>query len=123
MLADLEWQMIAHEAEFSATLDELQKTFILVNPEAIQVFLRANRPVASLLKGALPNFVKAFGTGTPLALDLLDDEADARSLYAVARWRGTSEEARHALQNFDDSWLIPNLGRTSGRIVFTYELV
>jgi hypothetical protein len=123
ILADLEWQMIAHEAEFSDTLDSLKKRFIFVNSTAVQEFLRKNRSLAPLLMDALPHLVNSFGSQTPLALDLLSEETDARIIYAIALCQASAANSRAALGRFDDLWLIPNLSKINGRIVFTYEFV
>ena len=123
MFQDMERQILFGEAEFQDTLDMLKSRFIFSNAEAVEDFLKTHRGLAAVLLEAAPYMAKAFGEETPLALEIMPEDGLPRTIYALAIWRGERTESRNALKSFDDSWLMRNLKRASGRIVFDYELI
>src|SRR5271163_1797130 len=117
VIDELERQMSEHNAEFAGMLDRLKHLFIFTNAEAVENFLRSYRALAPILIDAEPFFREAFNK-TPLALDVMNEEGAARTIYALALWRGEREKARAALRTFDEKWWLDNMRKTSGKIVF-----
>jgi hypothetical protein len=120
---DMEHQILFVDTEFQNSLDILKSRFIFNNAEAVEDFLRNHRGLASVLLEAAPHMKKAFGEETPLALEIMQEDGSPRVIYALARWRGGRAESRNALNSFDESWLMSNLKKSAGRIVFDYELI
>lgn len=118
----LEQQMSDAENELGQLLDELGKIFVFISSEDVKTFLRGHRGIPSLLIEAAPHFRKAFGNA-PLALDVVTEEGNPRTIYALAQWGEERREAKKALRDFDEQWWISNLQKAGGKVVFDYELV
>jgi hypothetical protein len=123
MFKDMERQILFGETEFQDTLDMLKSRFIFSNAEAVKDFLKTHRGLAAVLLEAAPYMAKAFGEKTPLALEIMPEDGLPHTIYALAMWRGECARSRNALNNFDESWLMRNLKKAAGRIVFDYELI
>ena len=111
------------DTKFQDTLDILKRKFIFKHADAVEAFLRSHRGSSSVLLEAAPYMAQAFGEQTPLALEIMQEDDSPRTIYALAMWRGERAKAREARTNFDESWLMPNLKKAAGRIVFDYELI
>lgn len=120
---DMEHQIPSAETEFKDSLDIVKRRFIFSNTEAVEDFLETHRGLASVLLEAAPYMAKAFGEETPLALEIMPEDGLPRVIYALAMWRGEPAKSRKALNSFDELWLMRNLKKAAGRIVFDYELI
>ena len=123
MFDSLEQQMRVSQVEFGNSVKRVREKYVFSNVEAVQYFLESHRTVAPLLIEAAPHFAAAFGSQTPLVLEVLIEDEAPHSVYALAVWNGDGDEARTNLQKFDDGWLDRNLQAVNGRIVFDYELI
>jgi hypothetical protein len=110
-------------SEQQQLLDRLQQGYIFGERSKIVSFLEDRPSLPQILLEALPHLAESFGPSTTLQLQLPVEEDVPVAIYAVALWRGTLEDARTALQHFDDSWWSNSSKRASGRIVFDYQLV
>lgn len=120
-LADLERQMNEHGKEFDAAIETLRAMYMFSDHDEIDRYLRSNRTVAPVLIEAFPYMVRAFN-GSPMLLDVTNDEGPAETINALALWWGRREEARSALQSFDDLWWLDNIRKGGGKIVFDYQI-
>jgi hypothetical protein len=119
----LEEQMAQQESEFADTIARLRGEFIFTNPAPVQSFLRTHRALASVLLEAVGYLKECFGTDTPLALEIVSDEAPAALIYALALWEKDRQGSRDALSRFDETWWMNSQKKAGGRIVFDYELL
>ncbi|HZY72179.1 MAG TPA: hypothetical protein VFE22_03620 [Edaphobacter sp.] len=123
MFSDRDPQIPFDKTDFQDTLDTLKRRFIFGNTEAVEDFLKAHRGVVPVLLEAAPYMAKAFGEETPLTLEIMPEDGLPRTIYALAMWSGERTQSREALNSFDELWLIRNLKKAAGRIVFDYELI
>jgi hypothetical protein len=121
--AAFEAQMTEHTEEFRRILKDLQRQFIVNDPQSVEAFLKSHRASASTLIESVPYLAESFGPNTPLALEIMAEDGPPTTIYALAIWRDDRIEARSALQRFDETWWLKNLKKAGGRIVFDYELV
>jgi hypothetical protein len=56
------------------------------------------------------------------SLLLVDDPEGYQFLSCSVIWHGSLEDARKALQSFDDNWWLDRAGEFSGRLLFDFEL-
>ena len=122
IFGSLEQQIALAAIEFDDTIDMLKRRFIFSDAD-VENFLRSHRSVTPLLLQAGQYMTQAFGENTPLTLEIMPEDDSPHTVYALAMWRGEQATARRALNQFDESWLLDNLKRTAGRVVFDYELI
>jgi hypothetical protein len=119
----LEQQMAQFEANHEAAITDLQKSYVFVNEPAVRDFFISHRTAPQILLEAAPHLRRYFANGTIFNLRATVDEYGAQTLYAVALWAGPVQDARAALDLFDDNWWIANSRQVAGDLTFTYELV
>jgi hypothetical protein len=122
-LDGLEAQMAEHEAAFAKNINALKNSFIFNDPGGVETFIRNHRAVVSILLEAAPVMKECFGDNVPLALDLTSEDGPPRLIYALGMWDGDSDQARAALEAFEEKWGVGNSRKAGGRIVFDYQLV
>jgi hypothetical protein len=122
-LEGLETQMAEHEAAFSENIKALKNSFIFSDPSEVEAFIRNHRAVVSILLEAAPVMKESFGANVPLALDVTSEDGPPRFVYALGMWEGESDQARTALEAFEEKWGVANSRKAGGRIVFDYQLV
>jgi hypothetical protein len=123
LLANLERQMAAFEAEHDALLNEVRRYFVLPADSSVSTFLSGHRTIPQLLLEAAPRLRACFGAEAVFNLRAPVDELGSQSLYAVAMWPGNVRDVRLALAQFDDTWWIAHSRQAFGYLAFTYELV
>lgn len=115
-------QISDHDVEFSGVIRDLRRTYIFADSAGVETFIRYHRALGAILLEAVPALREYFGQDAQLALDIPSEDGAPRTINAVALWRGDRTEARTALRRFDDNWLMPNIKKAGGRIVFDFEL-
>jgi len=120
---DLEKQLVAYTAEHEAVLKELRAHFVMPTDSSVTTFLLEHRAIPQILLESAPHLKLCFGSETIFALRAPIDESGSRTLYAVAVWPGKAQDARNALDKFDDVWWLMHSRRASVYLTFTYELV
>lgn len=123
VLTDLERQMAQFSAEEEEDFKRLRKEYVLVDGSVVEAFLRAHRSLLEVLLDAVTQLRACFGADCVLQLRLGNEEGDASTVVCgFVQWTKSAEIARAALDAFDESWWIKNVGRAAGRVVFDYEL-
>jgi hypothetical protein len=122
IFGNLEQQIADHDVEFNGVIRDLRKTFIFTDSAAVEAFIRYHRALGAILLEAAPALRQYFGQDAQLSLDVPSEDGVPRTINAVILWRSDRTEARTALRRFDDNWLMPNLKKAGGRIVFDFEL-
>jgi hypothetical protein len=104
-------------------IDLLQKEYIFEDRSKVTSFLEDRPSLPQVLLEAVTHLKESFGTHAIFQLQLPLEEDLPVAIYAVALWKESLQEARTALQHFDDSWWRESSKRASGRIVFDYQLI
>ena len=121
IISGYEQQMADHESDFSEMMDGLRSMYIFTSAEDVESFLRLHRNIAPILLEAYDPFRNAFDNA-PIALDIMNEEGAPRAIYALAIASEGREKARASLNAFDENWLLTNVRKTAGKVVFDYEL-
>lgn len=121
LINDSEMEQIRSENE--NVLSRLLSAYVFEDHVRVRSFLEDHPSTPELLLEAAAFLRKSFGDGVILQLQIPPDEELPLTIYAVALWEGTLEDARSALNKFDDTWWTTNGHRASGRIVVDYQLV
>ena len=111
------------EACLSSEARDLVRDFVMPSDSSVLDFLEDHRVIARTLAEAAPRLREYFGESTVFSLRRAFDELGGRTLYAVVLWPGKPQDVRSALRRFDDEWWFTRSRQTSGKLVFTYELV
>jgi hypothetical protein len=119
----LEEQMAQFAANHEAAMADLQRSYVFVNEPVVREFFISHRTAPHILLEAVPHLQRYFKNATIFNLRATVDEYGAQTLYAVALWPGSVQDARAALDLFDDNWWIANSRQAAGDLTFTYELV
>jgi hypothetical protein len=119
----LEDQMAAFVAEHKALVQDLRKHFQIPTDSSVTNFLNDHSSILQLLMEAKKHLEDCFGSSTVFALRAELDESGSRTLYASAIWSGKLQDARNALDKFDNDWWMSHARQAGGYLTFTYELV
>lgn len=103
-----------------AQIGELKAKYVFRNESAVTQFILGHRATATVLLNALPELKRCFGEDVVFTLESVSDDDEATSLYAIVVWRGATERAESALEEFDERWWL-NQSSQPG-LTFTYEL-
>lgn len=123
LIKGLEAQMTSFSAKEEDDFERLRKEYVLVNASIVEVLLRNHRSLIDLLLEAVVHLRASFGTDAVIQLRLGFDEGDEPNIVCgIVQWTRDSQAARAALDAFDDSWWMNNVGKAFGRVVFDYEL-
>lgn len=112
------WETCNRQLE--AEIGELKTKYVFRNEGAITQFISDHRIAAAVLLNALPALKKCFGEDVVFNLEAVSDDDESTSLYAIVVWRGLTEGAESALEDFDERWWL-NQSAQPG-LTFTYEL-
>jgi hypothetical protein len=121
LITDSEIEQI--RSENKNLVNRLLSVYVFEDATKIRSFLEDHPSVPDVLSEAAPFLIKSFGESAILQLQIPPDEDIPVAVYAVALWDGPLEDARAALRAFDQMWWTANSQKTSGRIVFDYQLV
>jgi hypothetical protein len=117
-LARVLWETGNRQLE--AEISELKTKYVFRNESAIVQFILGHRAAAAALLNALPALKESFGEDVVFNLEAVSDDDESTSLYAIVVWRGRTEGAESALEDFDERWWL-NQSAQAG-LIFTYEL-
>lgn len=121
LINDNEIQQIRSENEH--VLSRLLSFYVFEDGARVRSFLEDHPSTPDLLLEAVPFLKGSFGDRAILQLQIPPDEELPLTIYAVALCEGTLEDARLALNKFDESWWAVNGHRALGKIVVDYQLV
>ena len=105
-----------------SALRTLEQAYVLEDRSAIPAFIRRNRLLEPLLEARAP-LTSAFGEAAVKKLTLVEDDEGFVTLYCLILVPGGLEEARRALNSFDESWWLARCGQLGGKLNFDFELV
>jgi hypothetical protein len=103
-----------------AEIDELKTKYVFRNEDAITQHIARHRATPAVLLNALPALRKHFGEDVVFNLEAVREDHDSTSLYAIVVWRGLTEGAEAALEDFDEHWWLNQPSQPG--LTFTYEL-
>jgi len=120
VLHSLEQQMAEYQKTQETTLRELRLHFVMPADVSVDLFLASHRSLPHLLNHAVLHLKRCFGDDVVVKLEVSDEDAGPKMLYAVAIWRGSAQSAEAALERFDEAWWLDNSRKND--LTFTYEL-
>ena len=106
----------------SSALATLEQAYVLDDRSAIPAFIERNRLLELLLEAREP-LASAFGEAPVKKLTLVEDDEGFVTLFCLILVPGALEEARHALNSFDESWWLAHSHQAGGKLNFDFELI
>jgi hypothetical protein len=106
----------------SSALRTLEQAYVLEDRSTIPAFIKRNRLLEPLLEARGP-LTSAFGEAAVKMLTLLEDDEGFVTLFCLILVPGGLEEARRALNSFDESWWLTRSGQVGGKLNFDFDLV
>jgi hypothetical protein len=114
---------VSHQEHFvGSALRPLEQAYVLEDRSAIPAFIKQYRLLEPLLEARGP-LTAAFGEATVKKLTLVEDDEGFVTLFCFVLVPGGLDEARWALNSFDDSWWLAHSHETGGKLNFDFELV
>ena len=92
------------------------------NRSAVPAFIKRNRLLEPLLEARGP-LASAFGEAAVKKLTLVEDDEGFVTLFCLVLAPGGLEEARRALNSFDESWWLARSHEAGGKLNFDFELI
>jgi hypothetical protein len=105
-----------------SALRSLEQGYVLEDRSAILAFIKRNGPLELLLEACGP-LTSAFGEAAVKKLTLVEDDEGFVTLFCLILFPGGLEEARRALNSFDESWWLARAGQVGGKLKFDFDLV
>jgi hypothetical protein len=112
----------SHEPPAGSVLAVLEQAYVLEDRSAIRTFIERNRLLEPLLEARGP-LTSAFGEAAVKKLTLVEDDEGFVTLFCLIQVPGGLEEARRALNSFDESWWLARSGQVGGKLNFDFDLV
>ena len=103
-------------------LKELKQLYVFEDPSAVGAFIGRNR-FRELLIEARDPLNAAFGETAVRKLRLVEDDEGYVTLFCLVLVPGELEEARRALNSFDEAWWLARSHEASGKLNFDFELI
>jgi len=103
-------------------LRALEQTYVLEDRSAVPAFIKRNRLLEPLLEARGP-LISAFGEATVKRLSLVEDDEGFVTLFCFVLVPGGLDEARWALNSFDESWWLIRSPEAAGKLNFDFELI
>ncbi len=116
------WGVFFQERLAGSTLRTLEQAYVLEDRSAIPAFIERNRLLELLLAAREP-LSSAFGEGTMKKLTLVEDDEGFVTLFCYVLVPGGLEEARRALDSFDESWWLAHSHEAGGKLNFDFDLI
>ncbi len=110
----------ANRKQPEANCGALKASYVFRNEGLVSQFLFEHYALSPILLAAVPELKQSFGEDVLLYLEVLCEEGEPASLYAIAMWRGSPEQAEMNLYDFDERWWLNQ--RPQRGLTFTYEL-
>jgi hypothetical protein len=105
-----------------SALRTLEQAYGLEDRSTIPAFIERNRLLEILLEARGP-LSSAFGEAAVKKLTLIEDDEGFVALFCLILFPGGLEEARRALNSFDESWWLARSHEASGKLNFDFELM
>jgi hypothetical protein len=103
-------------------LRALEQAYVLEDRTAILAFIKRNGLLEPLVEAREP-LSAAFGEAAVKKLTLVEDDEGFVTLFCLILFPGGLEEARRALNSFDESWWLARSGQVGGKLNFDFDLV
>lgn len=97
--------------------------YLVEDPSAISGFIKRNRVIEGLLMEAQGPLNAAFGQESIKKLTLVEDDEGFVTLFCFIMVPGDLENARRALNSFDQSWWLARSHEAHGKLNFDFELI
>jgi hypothetical protein len=104
-----------------SALRTLEQVYVLEDRSAIPAFIKRNRLLEPLLEARGP-LTSAFGEAAVKKLTLVEDDEGFVALFCLVLVPGGLDEARRALDSFDEGWWLGRSHEVAGKLNFDFEL-
>lgn len=111
-----------HETAHDSSLGGLEQAYVLEDRSGIAAFIKRNRLLELLIEARGP-LAAAFGESAVKKLALVEDDEGFITLFCLILIPGSSDEARRALNSFDETWWLARSGQVGGKLNFDFDLV
>jgi hypothetical protein len=105
-----------------SALRTLEQAYVLEDPSAILAFIKRNGLLEPLLEAWAP-LSSAFGEAAVKKLTLVEDDEGFVTLFCLILFPAELEEARRALDSFDETWWVTRSHEAGGKLNFDFELI
>lgn len=116
------WGVSYQEPLAGSELRILEQAYVLEDRSAIPAFIKRSRLLEPLLEAQGP-LTSAFGEATVKKLTLVEDDEGFVTLFCLMLVPGGLDEARWALNRFDESWWLARSHEADGKLNFDFELI
>jgi len=111
-----------HAVRQNAVLKNLEVAYVFDDRAIIPMFINRNRLLGHLLMAREP-LISAFGEAAVKKLTLVEDDEGFVTLFCLILFPGGLEDARRALNLFDEMWWLAKSGQVAGKLNFDFELI
>jgi len=108
----------SHMNQSNGAFEVLAGLYAIPNTTAVRTFLVHRRPLRELLFGAYPRIKRIFGVRVKAELRLIEDMEDDLERLRVSIV-SNREDARQALERFDEEWWLDHVQDAEGLLDFT----
>ena len=122
VIQDAYWQKLNREVPSNRATKGLEEAYVIEDRSAVGSFIEENR-LRGLLSEAVGFLNASFGRVSIKTLRLMRDDEGFQALFCLIRIPGDMQEARRALQEFDEQWWLTHCERAVGMLNFDFELV
>jgi hypothetical protein len=105
-----------------SALSSLEQGYVLEDRSAILAFIKQNGLLEPLLEARGP-LTSAFGEAAVKKLSLVEDDEGFVTLFCFVLFPGSLQEAKRALNLFDDQWWLTRSREAGGKLNFDFELI
>lgn len=102
--------------------NELDKPYVFDDRPAVNDFILEHR-LRGLLAAASQPLNEAFGADTIKTLKIVTDDEGSQTLFCLVQVKSSVEDARRALESFDNQWWLAHCGPVAGKLNFDFEFV
>lgn len=101
--------------------NELEKLYVFEDRTAVNAFILEHR-LRGLLAAASQPLNEAFGDDIK-TLKIVTDDEGSQTLFCLVQVSASVEDARRALESFDNRWWLAHCGPVAGKLNFDFEFV
>jgi len=113
---------VLQEPLAGSTLRSLEQVYVLEDRSATLAFIKQHGLLEPLLEARGP-LTSAFGEAALKKLALVEDDEGFVTLFCFVQFPGSLEEARRALNLFDEQWWLTRSHAAGGKLNFDFELI
>jgi len=113
---------LLEEPPAGPALRSLEQMYALEDRPATLAFIKQNGLLGPLLEARGP-LTSAFGEAAVKKLSLVEDDEGFVTLFCFVLLPGSLEEARRALNLFDEQWWLTRSHEAGGKLNFDFELI